>query len=188
MLVRAPKVALLLAAALTGAACSLALMAGADFDPDVDFSRFSTFAWDEPDDRPTGDPRFDDNPFFTERLHMAIQGRLAEYGIRYRADNPDLLVHHHTTVQDRVTVIAVDRERGYEPTEFGEGTAVVQWQEGTFLVDIADAEARRIIWRGWTRTDIEKALDDPLKMTDLIYEAIRKMFELFPDTPPRAIR
>jgi hypothetical protein len=180
MVKRISGLALLAAGAFAAAACSVALTAGADFDPNVDFDRYHTFAWDEADELPTGDPRLDDNPFFVQRLHTTIQARLGERRIRYSADNPDLLVHHHATVRDRVEVIAADRERGYEPTASGEGAEVIQWEEGTILVDIADAETRQIVWRGWAMADVEQALNDPVKMTELVYDAVAKMFELFP--------
>jgi len=180
MLTRTGQLVIVAGAGLAMAACSLPLVAGADFDPGLRLTGYSTFAWDEADALPTGDPRLDNNPFFVERLHAAIAAELERRGLRYDAVSPGLLVHHHATVRDRVEVFEADRRRGYDPSSYGEGTSVLQWEEGTFLVDVADRETKRVVWRGWATTDIERALADPVKMTDLVNEAVARMFRFFP--------
>ena len=55
-----------------------------------------------------------------------------------------------------------------------------QYQEGTFLVDIADSQSRQILWRGWAQADIEAALNDPDHMSELVTDAVRQMFEAYP--------
>ena len=168
------------AAALLSAACGgVALQGGAYFEPGRDFSQYASYHWDEPDQQPTGDPRLDDNPFFIHRLHSAIHWELATRGIQYQGPGPALAVHHHAVVRDRVEVYEADREAGYS-SEYGEGTQVLQYQEGTFLVDIADARTNEIIWRGWARLDLDRALKDPQVMAEEIDRAIGKMFESFP--------
>lgn len=162
------------------AACGLGVVAGADFAPTVDFAQYSSFTWDEPDDRPVGDPRLENNPFFEERLHGAIAIELAEQGIRQRDQGPGLIVHHHATVRSRVDVYEADERAGYGGRTYVEGTQVVQFDQGTILVDIADAHTKDVIWRGWAQFDISRALSDPTIMTQAIDEAIRKMFENFP--------
>jgi len=170
----------LAAAVLLSSACGgIPLTAGADLDPGYDFTQYTSYVWDEPDDRPTGDPRLDNNPFFVHRLHSAIHWELATRGIEYAADGPALQVHHHAVVREHVDVYAAEPSAGYT-TEYGENTQVIQYQEGTFLVDLADARTGEVIWRGWARLDLSSALDDPMQMRDQIDRAIGKMFENFP--------
>lgn len=160
-------------------ACAMAITAGADHAPNVDLGRYVAFTWDEADDRPVGDPRLENNPFFEERLHAAVAVELASAGIREGSMGPTLLVHHHATVRDRVDVYEADRREGYRTEEYGEGTQVVQYEEGTILVDIADAESRTVLWRGWAQFDIGHAIEDPQVMEAAIEEAIGKMFRSF---------
>lgn len=170
-----------LVAALAAGACGTALRAGATAAPDTDFTRYATFAWDDADDFPTGDPRLDNNALFVHRLHLAIEAQLAARGIRRVEEDPDLVVHHHLAVRDRVEVFEVDRRRGYEdPSGHGPGTGVYQYEEGTFLVDIADAETLTMVWRGWAQTDIEAGLSDPQRLVELTDAAVARMFESFP--------
>ena len=125
--------------ALMGTACGgIPITAGADLEPGYDLTQYTSYTWDEPDGQPTGDPRLDNNPFFVHRMHSAIHWELATRGIEYNAEGPALTVHHHAIVRDRVEVYEADRTAGYT-TEYGDGTQVIQYEEGTFLVDVADA-------------------------------------------------
>lgn len=173
-----------MAAVLGFAACATAVRAGADFDRDVDMTPYQSFAWGEPDDLPTGDPRLDNNPFFVDRLHEAIDREMSARGFRMTEGEADLLIHHHASVRSRVQVFDVDRRAGYDVNEYGPGTDVYEYEEGTFLVDIADASTKRILWRGWAQADIEAALESPDRMKELLDASVTRMFEAFPIAEP----
>lgn len=174
------RLAALATATMLLPACSTVPMrAGADFEPGFDFTQYTSYVWDEPDTRPIGDPRLENNPFFMHRLHSAIHWELATRGIEYDAEGPALTVHHHAIVRDHVEVFSAEPGAGFS-SEYGENTEVIQYEEGTFLVDIADARTGDIIWRGWARLDLSTALDDPMEMRDQIDRAIGGMFEDFP--------
>jgi hypothetical protein len=165
---------------LAAAACAPGIRSGADFAPNVDFGSFTSFEWDEPDTRPVGDPRLENNSLFEERLHAAIEREFAARGIRPTASGAALVVHHHATVRDRVEVYEADRTAGYTSPEYGDGTQVVHYEEGTLMVDIADARTNELIWRGWAQFDIGRALQDPGTLTAQVDQAVAKMFEHFP--------
>ncbi len=164
------------------AACDAPMSAGADYDASLDFTRFGTFAWEEAELHPTGDPRLDDNPFFDERIRAVVTAELAARGVRVVGidDAPDLLVHYHASVRDRVEVYEVDRSAGYDVSDYGPGTEVYQYEEGTLLVDLVERESMRVIWRGWARADITRAIDDLEVMGQLLQAAAREMFSHYP--------
>ena len=162
------------------AACDESMSAGADYDRDVDFTAYHTFAWEEADLLPVGDPRLDGNPFFVERIQNSVSAELAARGLERVGTGPSLLVHYHASVRDRVDVFEVDRRAGYDVSEYGPGTAVRQYDEGTLLVDVVDAETLRVIWRGWARADVTRFLDQPEALETLVEEAARAMFQHFP--------
>lgn len=170
---------------LAASGCATALTAGADFNTSADFTRYTSFAWVEADAAPVGDPRLENNPFFTERLHHAIQAQLDRRGIRHRSEGASLLIHHHASVRHHTEVYQADLSAGYITEEYGPGTQIVDYEEGTFLVDIADAETREILWRGWAVADIDAALEDPERMSELLDRATELMFERFPVAPVR---
>ena len=71
----------------------------------------------------------------------------------------------------------------YDVSEFGPGTAVRQYDEGTLLVDVVDAETLRVIWRGWARADVTRLIDQPETLGRLVDEAARATFLHFPREP-----
>mgnify|MGYP007073228725 CR=1 FL=1 len=124
---------------MTLSACGLGIVAGADFAPGIDYGGYSSFVWDEPDDRPVGDPRLENNPFFEQRLHAAVAVELAEHGIREGAQGVSLLVHHHVTVRNRVDVYEADERAGYGAVRGTQTPEVVEFSEGTILIGRPDA-------------------------------------------------
>ena len=162
-------------------ACATPLRAGADFEDGLDLEGYRTFTWDEGDALPTGDPKLDSNPFFVERFHRAIAAALQNRGIAESTEDPDLLVHHHFAVRDRVDVVEADRSLGYDPGRMWESEAqTFRYEEGTFLVDIVDARTQTVLWRGWAQTDVQAALNDPDRMEELLVAAVTRMFEDLP--------
>jgi hypothetical protein len=166
--------------AVAAAGCRTGVTAGAAYDTAVPFGHPVSFAWDEPDALPIGDSRLDANPFFLARVHGAVERAFSARGIRYDPVKPTLLVHHHATVRDRVEVYAVDRTSGYSDSSYGPGTQVYEYEEGTFLIDVADAATKQIVWRGWATADLADALDRPKELDRLVDLSIEKMFAKFP--------
>lgn len=155
------------------------MQTGAYFDQALSVAPFRTFAFDTRDALPTGDPRLDNNPFFDSRMRSAVELELQFKGLLTADESPDLLVHYHASVSQRMDVIRSDQERGYSNVTGVEPT-VIQFDEGTILVDVADAKTKKVIWRGWARADIGRVLDDAHAMDKFVHEAVHKMFEQFP--------
>jgi hypothetical protein len=72
-------------------------------------------------------------------------------------------------------VIQTDRARGYQT----DTVAYAEWEEGTIVVDVVEAASKRVIWRGWARSDLAGVLSDPHTMDRYVQEVIHKMFERF---------
>ena len=60
---------------------------------------------------------------------------------------------------------------------------VVEFDEGTLIVDVVEPKGKAIIWRGWSQTDVGGLLNDPRAMEKRISESIRLMMKRFPRTP-----
>ncbi|MBV6522859.1 MAG: hypothetical protein MNPFHGCM_03009 [Gemmatimonadaceae bacterium] len=164
--------------ALLAVAGCASLESGADYDRGVSLAAFRTYAFDTPDALPTGDPRLDNNPFFDARMRAAVELEMAAKGLRHSESSPDLLVHYHASVKQRLDVIRADRERGYTDIT-GAETSVVNYDEGTILVDVADARTKRVIWRGWAKSDFGAAMNDARAMDSFVQKAVHAMFERF---------
>jgi Domain of unknown function (DUF4136) len=167
--------------AMMATGCGIATTAGADFRPGVDFSRYTTYGWDQSAIRRTGDTRLENNPFFEDDLYAGVNEQLANRGIVHTDENPQLLVHYHLSVQDHIEVFERNPESGYPaPSEYGQGTDVVQYQEGVFILHFVDASTGDNLWVGWARGDIGDALTSAEKMREWVNDAVEKMFRDFP--------
>jgi hypothetical protein len=163
-------------AALAALTACATIRVGADFAPGANFQSYTTYDWDVRDAMPTGDPRLDQNPFFEARLREAVDHQLAVRGLRRVSTSPDLLVHYHASVRDRIDVRRADEPRGYV---VGESDTYV-YEEGTILVDIAEASGKRVVWRGWAQAELSELLATPKTMAVRLSEIAQRMFEHFP--------
>ncbi len=167
---------------LAAASACATLRVGADHEPGVRFERYTTFDWGARDPLPTGDSRLDNNPFFDSRVRSAVELELAAKGLRRVTESPDLLVHYHASVRQRVDVIKSDEALGYSYPDYGQSATLIEFEEGTLLLDVAEAKSKRILWRGWARSDVGGAIENPREMEKRIEQAVRRMMELFPRT------
>lgn len=163
-------------------ACA-SISVGADHEAGVRFDQYRTFGWEAQDALPVGDPRLDNNPFFDSRVRGAVELELAAKGLRLVTASPDLLIHYHASVQQRVDVIKRDESRGYVTPDYGQQSTVVEFEEGTILLDIADPKSKKILWRGWAQTDVGGLMDRPRDMQKRINESMHRMIKDFPRTP-----
>src|SRR5262245_32433590 len=144
---RASAIAVLVVAT---SACAT-MMVSSHVRHDVDFAQYRTFEWGPPDALPTGDPRLDTSPFFNDHMQGAVEKQLAARGIELSSDGlPDLLVHYHANVSQRVDVNRVDQRYGYCYAEDC-GVRVMEYEAGTLVLDVVDARTNRVVWRGWAQ-------------------------------------
>ena len=148
---------------------------GANFDPTTSIAPATTFDFEPRSETPTGDPRLDGNPFFETRLEAAVAFEMAAKGLRRSSASPRLLVHFHASVDRRLDVIQADRAGGYVTDTVG----YAEWEEGTIVVDVVDAGTKRVVWRGWGRSDLAGVLSDPHTMDRYVQQVVHKMFERF---------
>ncbi len=156
---------------------------GADYPAGIRLEQYKTFDWGGGDSMPVGDPRLDRNPFFDARVRSAVELELAAKGLRRVTASPDLLVHYHASIRQRVDVVRADEARGYSSPEIRASEKVVEFEEGTLVVDVVEPKGKVVVWRGWSQTDVGGLIDDPRAMEKRINASVRKMMERFPRTP-----
>lgn len=89
------------------------------------------------------------------------------------AGNPDLLIHYHANISQRIDVAGVDRNYGY-------GGEAREYEAGTIVLDIVDARTQQVIWRGWAQDAVTGMLDDSDTMAAKIDEAVTRMLARLP--------
>ena len=156
-------------AALMTAAVVYAQKVNVDSDPAAPFATYKTYAWVEGTPAP--------NPLNEDRLHSAVDAHLALAGLRMNTTNPGLIVTTHVTTQERQELEL--NGFGYGPWwGAGYGTAHVEnYIEGTLVVDLYDANTKKMVWRGVATAT---ASDKPTKNIKKMNKALDKMFEKYP--------
>jgi hypothetical protein len=168
---------LLLTAGLLPAVCScgMAIQYGSYAPPSEDVLFGTSFAWNQQEDRVAGDPRLLHNRFFENRLHEAIEWQLSLRGLRLVDSSPDILVHHHLSLEDHELAREVTDQSGYRSTE------VITYEQGTVVVHLTDARTKRHVWLAWAQADIDTALRSPENMRKWVYDITAQMFAEWPE-------
>lgn len=167
-------------AALAVTSCATTMTVSSHAERGLDFSQYRSFDWGPPDALPTGDPRLDKNAFFKDQVQGAVEKELAARGIELAASAmPDLLIHYHANITQRIDPNRVDRAYGYSAPDRG---GAIEYEAGTLVLDVVDTRTDRLIWRGWAQNSVEDMLDDPDRMAQTIHEAVTRMLLRFPRT------
>ena len=143
------------------------------------FPHYETYMWGPADELTTGDPRLDNNPFFHERVRADVEKLLAARGFKKVTAAPgDLIVHYHASFRDRIDVNGIDREYGY--CEEVDTCRPYVSEAGTLTIDLVDAKAKRLAWRGWAEGTVNGVIENQDYMEKKIDDAVAKIGENIP--------
>ena len=125
----------------------------ADYDSNVNFSTFKTFAFYKP-----GIDKSDISDLDKKRILRAIESELLLKGFK-KSENPDILVSIFTKSREKVNINQNQNNFGY-----GYGAAwgwtpwmmngmsnnmnVSQYSEGTLFIDFIDKSKKELVWQG----------------------------------------
>lgn len=145
----------------------------------ITFTDYRTYDWGPPDNLPVGDPRLDNNPFFNDYLQGAVEKKMAAKGFDQvtAGAKPDLLIHYHASVHQRLDVFEADRQYGYN---YDAGAQVVEYDQGTLVIDLVDAKTNKVIWRGWAQDTMTGIIDNQDRLQKQVDEGVTKMMVLLP--------
>jgi hypothetical protein len=149
---------------------------GVFVDRRADLSQYQRYDWGPGDRASTGDPRLDNNEIFQERVRAAVDMQLAAKGFVKSADSPELLVHYHASIEQRIDLR--DAERSQPCPE----CKPFIYDEGTLVIDLVDARTRQLVWRGWSEGNVDGVIDNQRWMEERIDDAVTRIFE---NLPPR---
>lgn len=144
----------------------------------ADFERYRSYAWAPSDGLSTGDPRLDNNRFFSQRVEEAVNMQLAARGFeKAGAATADLLVHIHARVDQRIDAGAIDRR--YRRCDIEDCRPQV-YEAGTLLIDFIDARTNTLAWRGWAEDSFDGVIDDQRWMEETIDKAVSRILARLP--------
>lgn len=145
-----------------------------DWDHDADFSKYKTYTWIE--------SKYPGPELAAKRIIAAIESQLAAKGLqKVQGAEADLAVAYNVGSKERVSVQGYDY--GYGRYRWGGGTVrydTTTYTEATLLVDLVDAKAHSLVWRG---TASDTVSDKPEKNEKKIQKAAEKMVKKYPPKP-----
>ena len=161
---------------LAFAAPSFAQKVTIEHDKDHDFSTIQTYSWMKPEELPK-------DPLMNQWIVNAIDYQLTISGawqIEKVDANPDVYVTYHSNSKEESQLNSTNFGYGYGPGwgYHGGGTgkstsSVFRYEVGTLVIDVRDADAKNVIWRGTAEATISSK---PEKMEKKIKKAISKLF------------
>jgi len=168
-------------------ACS-SLRVNFDYDPEADFSGYSTWGWLVEKQPLTGNPRID-NELIDGRIRTAIGEVLTGRGYT-ESDTPDFRIGYHLSVEHRLDIVTVDRHYGYSSgwsrSRYGYGpseTYANEWEQGTLLLDVVDVKSDKLVWRG-IATDRVEGDRGPEEGARIAREVAAEVLRNFPPPKP----
>jgi len=128
--------------------CGSAVSVYSDYDKNVDFSQYKTYAFHK-----RGIDRVAISDLDKKRILHAIDLELSNKGMT-KSDTPDLLINIFTKEREHVDVNQYNTGWGYgwgygwNPYLWGGQTYVSTSTEGTLYIDLIDARKRELVWQG----------------------------------------
>jgi Domain of unknown function (DUF4136) len=163
-----------MAGSIAIAGCA-SMQVGSYLERNADLGRLQSYAWDDAEPGPTGDARLDNNEIFQARVESSVDEQLQRHGLRQVAANPDVLVHYHVSVTQKVDVRTIDRDYGYCPD-----CEPFVYDAGTLFIDLVDPRSKRIVWRGWAESAVDGVIDDQEWLNERVDEAVARILQRLP--------
>jgi hypothetical protein len=140
-----------------------------DFDRSANFAKFRTYSW-------AAGTNVNDT-LNHNRIVAAIDQQMALHGFTKVESNPDVLVAYHASFDTNVQITGT----GWGGPRFGglRSATAEEIPVGTLAVDVIDAHAKSIVWRGIATKELDPKAK-PEKRDKNINKAAEKLFKNYP--------
>ena len=154
-----------------------------EFDKNIDFTKFRTFAW-APQDAVA-------RPMLVAAIAGAIEAELNQHGLKRDTANPDIFVQMYGGTDSDMAVSYTDLYSGYggiPPFDqsfliwgaMPGATTTVVVHKGQLVVDLIDASRKKLAWRGIAKENLSENRKKAVKQVN---NAVEKMFKQYPVGP-----
>jgi hypothetical protein len=139
-----------------------------DYDSSTDFAKYKTYAW-------VLGSNVAKDPLWHQRIVGNIDRQLEAKGLRRVDSNADLYITYNSGLKEDVSIQGFGTSRPWFGGSFSANK--VTRLEGTLVVDIFDAHAKQLIWRGIAT---ETASDKRDKNITKLEKTVAKLFKQYP--------
>ncbi len=177
---------ILLPTVLLLAACASGLQTTADWNPELDFTAFQTYAWAPDGDGNEGIDQLTDN-----RVRAAIEANLNSKGLReVPLGQADVAVGYQITTTDQTDYRTTSTGWGGGYGRYGPGwggtvgvststTTATTYTNGTLVIGVFAGQSQEVLWHGSGTTRLRENLS-PAERTENVNNAVAKILEDFP--------
>ena len=156
--------------ALAVAGCGSSMTVATDYDRAANFAPFKTYSWREGTPLP--------NPLMSQRVVAAVDAQLKAKGLTRVDTGGDVSVTYHAAADKQMDVQSFSSGGHYSCWGgCSTSTTVTNVTVGTLIVDLVDAKADKMLWRG-SATDTVS--ENPAENEKKVNDGVKKMFENFP--------
>jgi len=149
-----------------------------EHDTSIDFSQYKTFCWLEGCAFTFTGPAYLNDTLVQSRVKESIISTLTKNGLRYDADNPDLLIDFHITIESEKVIYY----HGVQDDPYYYRSSFLQPEEanltkGSLLIHIVDRQRSEVVWQSYA----EGYLQDPPDLSEKnIQRGIKRVLREFP--------
>jgi hypothetical protein len=162
---------------LLAATSAFAQQVKTDYDRSADFSQYKTYSWEKVQTQ---------DPLWVERIKEAVNSALAAKGWTQvpSGGNVAVVAIEMTRNQQTLDTFYNGFGRGWRwGGGFGDATTTVEnYKVGTLVVDLFDANSKKLVWRGSSSDTLSDKSDNNIKNLD---KGVQKMFNHFPPEPKK---
>jgi Domain of unknown function (DUF4136) len=157
---------------LLAATASFAQQVKTDYDRSADFSQYKTYSWQKVQTQ---------DPLWVDRIEGAVNAALAAKGWTQVPSGGNVAIVAVEMTQNQQTLDTFYNGFG-GGWRWGGGfrdatTTVENYKVGTLVVDLFDANNKKLIWRGSSSDTLSDKSDKNIKNLD---NGVQKMFNHFP--------
>jgi len=152
-----------------------------DFDHGTHFSKYKTYRWADSDGAPSPEALFP-NQLMRKRIAGLIEEAMAARGFKRVGTGGDLLINYGVQVTEHPEFITFYDGAG-PGWGWGSGfstTTVQTTYEGTLVVDMVDANQKKLIFQA---TSTQTISSRPERNTRRLAKAVNEIFEKYPPQP-----
>ncbi len=163
--------------ALLFASASVAQQVKTDYDRSANFSQYKTYSWEKVQTK---------DQLWVDRIKEAVNTALAAKGLTPVESGGDMAIVAIEMTKNQQTLNTFydgfgggwGWRRGAGFGGFGDATTTTDtYKVGTLVVDLFDAHAKKLIWRGSASDTLSDKSDKNIKNLD---KGVQKMFDHFP--------
>ena len=152
-------------------AASLAQQVKTDYDHSANFGQYKTYSWEKVQTK---------DPLLVDRIKDAVNATLTAKGWTQVDSNGDVSIVAMQITQDKQTLNTFYDGFGGRRRfgGFGDATTTTEtYKVGDLVIDLFDAKAKNLIWRGSSSDTLS---NNPDKNTKNLDKGVQKMFAHFP--------